>query len=32
LIYLVFRLIGIDLIKEKTDARGYILKKVNKQK
>jgi len=32
LIYLAFRLVGIDLRKEKTDARGYILKKVNKQK
>jgi len=32
MIYLVFRLAGIDLIKEKTDARGYFLRKVNKQK
>jgi 4-hydroxybenzoate polyprenyltransferase len=31
-IYIVFRLFMIDLIKEKTDAKGYILKKMNKQK
>lgn len=32
LIYLAFRIIGVDLVKEKTDAKGYILKKINKQK
>ena len=32
LIYLVFRLGGINLIKEKTDAKGFILRKLNKQK
>jgi hypothetical protein len=31
-IYIVFRLFMIDLIKEKTDAKSYILKKMNKQK
>lgn len=32
LIYLAFRILGVDLVKEKTDAKGYILKKLNKQK
>lgn len=31
-IYVVFRIFFVDLIKEKTDAKGYILRKMNKQK
>lgn len=31
-IYYFFRIIGIDLIKEKTDAKGYILRQLNKKK
>lgn len=31
-IFLVFLLFGVDLKREKTDAKGYILKKLNKQK
>ncbi len=31
-IYYFFKMIGIDLIKEKTDAKGYILRQLNKRK
>lgn len=32
LVYLLFKAIGVDLIKEKTDAKGYILRQLNKGK
>jgi hypothetical protein len=31
-IYILFKCIGVDLIKEKTDAKGYILRQINKKK
>jgi len=32
LIYNCFKQIGVDLIKEKTDAKGYILRQLNRKK
>lgn len=32
IIFLCFRIIGVDLVKEKTDAKGYIIKHLNKSK
>ncbi|MBL7799992.1 MAG: UbiA family prenyltransferase [Chitinophagales bacterium] len=32
LVYLLFKVVGVDLIKEKTDAKGYILRQLNKGK
>jgi hypothetical protein len=31
-IYILFKFVGVDLIKEKTDAKGYILRQLNKKK
>jgi hypothetical protein len=32
LIYILFKFVGVDLVKEKTDAKGYILRQLNKKK